>query len=49
MSIESRSERGKLTVAFCGDIDEFACRTLRGEIDALIDEFNEATGLLKSL
>lgn len=38
MSIESRSERGKLTMAFCGDIDEFACRTLRGEIDALILE-----------
>ena len=34
MSIECRHERGRLTVFFKGDIDEFACRTLRTELDA---------------
>ncbi len=36
MSIECRHERGRLTVIFSGDIDEFACRTLRGELDGEI-------------
>lgn len=36
MGIECRKERGKLTFAFHGDIDEFACRTLRTEIDSAI-------------
>lgn len=34
MSIKCRHERGRLTVFFKGDIDEFACRTLRTELDA---------------
>ena len=36
MGIECRKERGKLTFAFHGDIDEFAGRTLRTEIDSAI-------------
>lgn len=37
MSIECIKDGGRLTVLFSGDIDEYACRTLRGEIDASID------------
>ena len=38
MGVRCNAERGRVTFAFDGDIDEYACRTLRESIDSVIAE-----------
>ncbi len=38
MGVRCSAERGRVTFAFDGDIDEYACRTLRESIDSVIAE-----------
>ena len=33
MELTAKKERGRMTFFFNGEIDEFRCRTLRGELD----------------